>query len=139
MEINQIIHKINNESHGFFIIETPNSNLDAIEECVTNVFFTKQYEIDTSFINLVADKNAKSISIDQIRELKKQFLHTNVLEINRVILIKEINTLNNNSINALLKLIEEVPPQTYFIFCTSNLLKIPETVISRAKILKIQN
>jgi hypothetical protein len=139
MEINQIITKIKSESHGFYIIETPSFNLDLIEEGIKNIFYEKQYEIDTSFINLVAEENAKYISIDQIRKLKREFLHTNVLDISRVILINEINTLNNNSINALLKLIEEIPSNTFFIFCTSNLLKIPDTIISRARLLRLSD
>jgi DNA polymerase III gamma/tau subunit len=118
MEINQVITKIKSESHGFYIIETSSFNLDAIEECIKNSFYEKQYEIDTSFINLAAEDGTKHISIEQIRKLKREFLHTNVLNISRVILISEINTLNNNSINALLKLIEEIPSNTFFIFCT---------------------
>ena len=139
MEINQVITKIKSENHGFYIIETSSFNLDAIEECIKNSFYEKQYEIDTSFINLAAEEGTKNISIEQIRKLKREFLHTNVLNISRVILISEINTLNNNSINALLKLIEEIPSNTFFIFCTSNLLKIPETIISRARLLRLND
>ena len=139
MEINQVITKIKSENHGFYIIETSSFNLDAIEECIKNSFYEKQYEIDTSFINLAAEDGTKHISIEQIRKLKREFLHTNVLNISRVILISEINTLNNNSINALLKLIEEIPSNTFFIFCTSNLLKIPETIISRARLLRLND
>tara|TARA_Y100000768_G_C23954325_1_gene671915 strand:+ start:225 stop:1010 length:786 start_codon:yes stop_codon:yes gene_type:complete len=139
MEIDQIIQNIKSEHHGFFIIETPTYNLETIEEKIKNIFYQKRYEIDTSFINLIPEDGAKSISIDQIRKLKKEFLHTNVLDISRVILINEINSLNNNSINALLKVIEEVPSNTFFIFCTSNLLKIPETIISRARVLRLNN
>jgi DNA polymerase-3 subunit gamma/tau len=54
-------------------------------------------------------------------------------------LIKEINDLNNNSINGLLKLIEEIPQKTFFIFCTTNLLKIPKTVLSRSRILRLND
>tara|TARA_B100000579_G_scaffold59302_1_gene42701 strand:+ start:206 stop:991 length:786 start_codon:yes stop_codon:yes gene_type:complete len=139
MEINQIIKKISTERHGFYLIESPSLNLELLEDEIKSVFFDKQYEIHISFISLVPDENAKFISIDQIRKLKKEFLHTNVLNLNKVILIKEINDLNNNSINALLKLIEEVPHKTFFIFCTSNFLRIPETILSRARVFRLNN
>ena len=139
MEINKLINNIKSESHGFYIIETPSINLEVIEDNIKNIFFNKQYEIDTSFYILAPEDSAKFITIDQIRKLKKEFLHTNALGINRVILINEINNLNNNSINALLKIIEEIPTRTFFIFCTSNLLKIPETIISRARVLRMKN
>ncbi len=139
MEINQIIKKISNEKNGFYLIESTSLNFELLENEIKNIFFDKQYEIDTSFISLVPDENAKFISVDQIRKLKKEFLHTNVLNLSKVILINEINALNTNSINALLKLIEEVPHKTFFIFCTSNLLKIPETILSRARVIRLNN
>ncbi len=49
----------------------------------------------------------------------------------RFILIKNINFLNKNSINALLKLTEEPSKETYFIFTTSSLLPSSETLESR--------
>jgi len=138
MEINQVIKQIYSLQEGFVIIELNNSNkLDLIEEEIKNIFFNKQYEIDANFFNLKPIENAQSISIDQIRSLKKEFLHTNVLNLKRVIFISEINLLNNNSYNSLLKIIEEVPKDTYFIFCTSNIIKIPETIISRARVIRI--
>ena len=140
MEINQIIKKINSENQGLFLIENNNlENIDLIEEGIKNAFFKKQYEIDTCFFELKPEITNKYISIEQIRKLKKEFLHTNVLNLNKIILIKEINFLNNNSINGLLKLIEEVPRKTFFIFCTTNLLKIPKTVLSRSRILRLNN
>ena len=81
---------------------------------------------------------SKSISIEQIRKLKREFLHTNVLDLHKIIFLNEFNLLNNNSINALLKIIEEVPPKTYFIFCSQNLLKVPDTILSRARIIRIE-
>lgn len=140
MEINQIIKKINSENQGLFLIENNNlENIDLIEEGIKNAFFKKQYEIDTCFFELKPEMTNKYISIEQIRKLKKEFLHTNVLNLNKIILIKEINFLNNNSINGLLKLIEEVPRKTFFVFCTTNLLKIPKTVLSRSRILRLNN
>ena len=139
MEINKIISQIYSLQEGFFIMELNNSNkLDLIEEEIKKVFFEKQYEIDANFTHLKPIENAQTISIDQIRTLKKEFLHTNVLNLKRVIFISEINLLNINSYNSLLKVIEEIPKDTYFIFCTSNIIKVPETIISRAKVLRDQ-
>jgi DNA polymerase III delta prime subunit len=140
MEINQIIKKIHSEKEGLFLIENNNlENIDLIREEIKNIFYEKQYEIDTCFFELKPEATNKFISIDQIRKLKKEFLHTNVLNLSKVILIKEINDLNNNSINGLLKLIEEVPKKTFFVFCTTNLLKIPKTVLSRSRILRLND
>ena len=37
-----------------------------------------------------------------------------------------------------MKIIEEVPQKTYFIFCSQNLLKVPDTILSRARIIRIE-
>ena len=71
--------------------------------------------------------------------MKKEFLHTNVLNLNRVIFVKEVNNLNRNALNGLLKIIEEIPSKTYFIFCSSNLISLPETIISRARVIRDYN
>ena len=138
MQINKLISFIRSQKNGFFLIEVSTDiQLEAIENNLKDIFFEKQYEIDTSFFSIKPEEASKSISIEQIRKLKKEFLHTNVLDLNKIIFLNEINLLNDNSINALLKIIEEVPQKTYFIFCSQNLLKVPDTILSRARIVKI--
>ena len=140
MQINKIINTIKSESSGFYLLEVTNAdNISTIEDEILNCFFERQYEIDTSFINLQPEVNTKFITIDQIRKMKKEFLHTNVLNLNRVIFVKEVNNLNINALNGLLKIIEEIPSKTYFIFCSSNLISLPKTIISRARVIRDNN
>ena len=140
MQINKIINTIKSESSGFYLLEVTNADtISTIEDEILNCFYEKQYEIDTSFINLQPEENTKFITIDQIRKMKKEFLHTNVLNLNRVIFVKEVNNLNINALNGLLKIIEEIPSKTYFIFCSSNLISLPETIISRARVIRDNN
>ena len=140
MQINKIINTIKSESSGFYLLEVTNADtISTIEDEILNCFYEKQYEIDTSFINLQPEENTKFITIDQIRKMKKEFLHTNVLNLNRVIFVKEVNNLNRNALNGLLKIIEEIPSKTYFIFCSSNLISLPETIISRARVIRDYN
>ena len=139
MQIDKLIRFIRSQKNGFFLIEVrTDSQLEAIENNLKDIFFEKQYEIDTSFFSIKPEDASKSISIEQIRKLKKEFLHTNVLDLHKIIYLSEINFLNNNSINALLKIIEEVPKKTFFIFCSQNLLKVPDTILSRARIIRIE-
>ncbi len=140
MQINKIINTIKSESSGFYLLEVTNADtISTIEDEILNCFYERQYEIDTSFINLQPEENTKFITIDQIRKMKKEFLHTNVLNLNRVIFVKEVNNLNINALNGLLKIIEEIPSKTYFIFCFSNLINLPETIISRARVIRDNN
>lgn len=52
----------------------------------------------------------------------------------KVFLIDEVHMLSNSSFNALLKSIEEPPPHVVFMMATTELHKIPDTVLSRSQI-----
>ena len=86
-------------------------------------------------IDLIDDK--KNIEIDQIR---KMINYTNKSSFNRtprVILIDNIENLNKNSTNALLKIIEEPNENIFFILIHNNNKKISSTLKSRCLIFKI--
>ena len=52
----------------------------------------------------------------------------------KVFIIDEVHQLSNASFNSLLKSIEEPPPHVVFMMATTELDKIPETVLSRAQV-----
>src|SRR5215813_7822858 len=52
----------------------------------------------------------------------------------KIFIIDEVHQLSNSSFNALLKSIEEPPPHVAFMMATTELDKIPETVLSRAQV-----
>ncbi len=51
----------------------------------------------------------------------------------KVYIIDEIHMLSKSAFNALLKTLEEPPPFTQFLFATTELIKIPETILSRCQ------
>ena len=52
----------------------------------------------------------------------------------KVFLIDEVHMLSNSSFNALLKSIEEPPPHVVFMMATTELQKIPDTILSRSQV-----
>src|SRR5713101_2522797 len=52
----------------------------------------------------------------------------------KIFIIDEVHQLSNHSFNALLKSIEEPPPHVVFMMATTELDRIPETVLSRAQV-----
>lgn len=75
----------------------------------------------------------QNISIEQVRELKDKVLHKSFLNLPKIIIIKEVERLNKDSANALLKILEEPPANTYFFLLTDNLDGLLETIISRCQ------
>lgn len=56
----------------------------------------------------------------------------------KVFIIDEVHQLSNHSFNALLKSIEEPPPHVVFMMATTELRKIPDTILSRSQVYELR-
>lgn len=74
---------------------------------------------------------ASNRGIDDIRSLKENAYLSPVKLKKKIFIIDEVHMLTKEAFNALLKLIEEPPLNTVFVLCTTDVQKIPETVLSR--------
>ena len=76
---------------------------------------------------------ASNRGIQEIRELKEKirFLPSNSKY--KIIIIDEVHMLTTEAFNALLKTLEEPPEHVYFMFATTELHKIPITILSRCQ------
>ena len=79
----------------------------------------------------------KTIDIEQIRKMITYVNKSNFNDNPRFVLIDNIESLNKNSINALLKIVEEPKKNLFFILIHNNETKILPTLISRCLIFKI--
>ncbi len=86
---------------------------------------------------ITRDEDRATISIDQVRSLKKEAYRTLYEGLYKVFIIDDTQELRDSS-NALLKLIEEPPDNTLFILITNNLMKQLPTILSRCQVLKFQ-
>ncbi|AHE63071.1 DNA polymerase III subunit gamma/tau [Borrelia parkeri] len=136
-------------------------------EYVKNIIFTKynfssdknlkKIETDVNFINNTYYKNEYNetitkelikkieeiikninfnITISDVRKIKSWVLSEKHKI--KVIYINEIENLNFNVYNALLKILEEPPLNIYFILATRNKNKIPKTILSRLRLYKFR-
>ena len=86
-------------------------------------------------IDLLDEK--KSIDVAQIRQMITYANKSSFNNMSRFILIDNVENLNNNSVNALLKIIEEPNEGIFFILINNNEKKILPTLKSRCMIFKI--
>ena len=77
------------------------------------------------------------VSIDDIRQLKTKLSKTPLVNSSRFTIIDDIELINLNSANALLKLIEEPSDYDYFFLINNKCNKVIETLISRSLEFKI--
>ena len=76
---------------------------------------------------------ASNNSVDDIRELRENVGYTSMGGKYRIYVIDEVHMLSKSAFNALLKTIEEPPPNVIFIFATTEPQKIPATIHSRCQ------
>ncbi len=76
---------------------------------------------------------ASRTGVDDIREIIDGVRYGPVQARYKVYIIDEVHMLSKNAFNALLKTLEEPPPHTKFIFATTEIRKVPVTVLSRCQ------
>ncbi len=76
---------------------------------------------------------ASNTGVDNVRALKEEAVYTPLTCRYKVYIIDEVHMLSISAFNALLKLIEEPPPHVVFIFATTEIHKVPATILSRCQ------
>lgn len=76
---------------------------------------------------------ASNSSVNDVHDLQEQLAYTPVSCKYRVYILDEVHMLSKAAFNALLKTIEEPPPHVIFIFATTELHKVPATILSRCQ------
>lgn len=82
-------------------------------------------------LDIIEIDAASNRGIDDIRQLREKVGLSPLRAKSKIYIIDEVHMLTNEAFNAILKTLEEPPEHVYFIFCTTNPEKVPETVISR--------
>ena len=86
-----------------------------------------------ALIDLIEIDAASNRGIDEIRDLKEKINFAPSRAKMKVYIIDEVHMMTKEAFNALLKTLEEPPSYVYFILATTEVHKIPETIISRCQ------
>src|SRR5690606_30613648 len=84
-------------------------------------------------IDIIEIDGASNRGIDEIRTLRESVKYAPARGKYKVYIIDEVHMLTKESFNAFLKTLEEPPSQTIFIFATTDVHKVPLTIISRCQ------
>ena len=85
------------------------------------------------FMDLIEIDAASNTSVDDIRDLRDKINFAPSQGRFKVYIIDEVHMLSTSAFNALLKTLEEPPTHVIFILCTTEIHKIPATVLSRCQ------
>lgn len=88
---------------------------------------------DGSILDVVEMDAASNNSVDDVRELRDEASYAPSVCKYRVYIIDEVHMLSTSAFNALLKIMEEPPPHVLFILATTEVHKVPQTIVSRCQ------
>ncbi len=87
--------------------------------------------LDGTNIDVLEIDAASNNGVDEIRELREKVKYPPVVGKYKVYIIDEVHMLSSSAFNALLKTLEEPPKHTVFILATTEVHKLPATILSR--------
>lgn len=107
---------------------TGKNGFEPCNKCEACISITNGSNVDVIEIDAASNRG-----IDEIRDLREKIKLLPTSLSKKVYIIDEVHMLTNEAFNALLKTLEEPPPHAFFVLCTTEVHKIPETIISRCQ------
>ena len=88
---------------------------------------------ENRFLDLIEIDAASNTSVDDVRDLRDKINFAPSQGKYKIYIIDEVHMLSTAAFNALLKTLEEPPPHAIFVLATTEIHKIPATVLSRCQ------
>lgn len=88
---------------------------------------------ENRFLDMIEIDAASENSVEGVRDLRDKINFTPNVGKYKIYIIDEVHMFSNSAFNALLKTLEEPPPHAIFILATTEIHKIPATVLSRCQ------
>jgi DNA polymerase III subunit gamma/tau len=89
--------------------------------------------LESRHMDVIEMDAASNTGVDNMREIIDSVRYAPVQARMKVYIIDEVHMLSKNAFNALLKTLEEPPPHVKFIFATTEIRKVPVTILSRCQ------
>ena len=118
--------KLGRVSHAYLFAGTRGTGKTSVARILAK-------EIGCANVDLIEIDAASSRGIDEIRALREAVNFTPLSGEVKVYIIDEVHMLTKEAFNALLKTLEEPPSHVVFILATTELEKVPETIVSRCQ------
>lgn len=91
------------------------------------------YTDESTHLDIIEIDAASNNGVDDVRDLREKVQLAPVSAHKKVYIIDEVHMLSKPAFNALLKTLEEPPEHVVFILATTNIEKLPDTIISRTQ------
>ena len=125
--------KNNQISHAYLLTGPRGVGKTSVARILAHEINKLPYDEEKSHLDIIEIDAASNRRIDEIRDLREKSRLAPTSAPYKVYIIDEVHMLTKEAFNALLKTLEEPPAHVVFILATTELHKLPATIISRTQ------
>lgn len=120
-------------SHAYLLTGPRGVGKTSVARILAHQINDLPYSDDSTHLDIIEIDAASNNSVEDIRDLRERVQLAPVSAKKKVYIIDEVHMLSKSAFNALLKTLEEPPEHTVFILATTNVEKLPATIVSRTQ------
>lgn len=120
-------------AHAYLFTGPRGVGKTSIARIIAHAINELPYESDVNHLDIIEIDAASNNGVDDIRDLRERVQTAPSTAKKKVYIIDEVHMLSKAAFNALLKTLEEPPSHVVFILATTDIDKVPDTILSRTQ------